>query len=142
MPRADRFVLDIREIVFFAGNTRELSDIALTDGQVINLPKLRLMEGRNVRIRLATELRAFYPLLNWSQLNITAGTAVIQYYNPDTSAWVTLSAGDEFDEVASGEVTLTTTYLVSDGFINIGLAQSSITEDKIDQFRLNISLTQ
>ena len=59
-----------------------------------------------------------------------------------TSTWTTLTAGKEHDEVASTEVMINTALLVSSGIITISLVDDSITEDKIDQFRIEVSLNQ
>ena len=59
-----------------------------------------------------------------------------------SSTWVELEAGDEYDEVASSEFTITATYLLSQGLFDIALASGAITEDKIGDFRLYTILTQ
>ena len=55
-----------------------------------------------------------------------------------TPSWTTLIAGDEYDEVASDEVTLNASQLQTQIYFDVTLEPGSITENKIDKFRFDI----
>ena len=105
----------------------------------------QLFQGQTITIKLRPILDGlpnadFPPLGEWEDLPDSATvTAIIQYYNG--ASWVELSSGDEFDEVASDELTLNTASLQSQGVMNLSLANDSITEDKVQLFRIEATIS-
>ena len=71
----------------------------------------------------------------------TGATEVRKFTRTPTTIWTELTSGGEFDDVAGTELTLDTSSLLSGGIVELSLSGDSIDEDKIDQFRLNIELS-
>ena len=122
----------------------QMGDITLPAGMHAAMRR-QLFQGQTITIKLRPILDGlpnadFPPLGEWEDLPDSATvTAIIQYYNG--ASWVELSSGDEFDEVASDELTLNTASLQSQGVMNLSLANDSITEDKVQLFRIEATIS-